>query len=243
MAKTMMPLSSEELQMLGLEELFERIVATYQGLLYQVAFCIVGSRESALEIIQDTLESAYEDLQSRPPAWRKTLKVQAWLCSIVRNKAQTRRNHENHFEWVSLDAPDVNGALELAEATLETPDIACEREETAREVYRLLNDFSLSDRFLLKNRFVDRLEYKVIEERYNLSAGNARVRIHRILGKLRQGLEARGISVANLEMWTGWDVPLYAHIPFDISDFRMCSSIRQLSVEPRVPAAGVIEIT
>jgi RNA polymerase sigma factor (sigma-70 family) len=241
----MMSLSSEDMQILDLEELFKSIVATYQGLLYQVALCIVGCRESACEVVQDTLMSAYEEFQSRPLAWRRTLKIQAWLCSIVRHKAQTRRTRENFFEWVSLDNPEVSGVLEIAEATLETPDLAYEREETAREVYNLLNDFSLNDRFLLKNRFVDKLEYSVIEERYNLSAGNARVRIHRILSKLRKGLEARGITVANLEMWTGWDVPLYAHIPYDISDFRMCSSIRHLSIEPRQPSAVgmVIEIT
>lgn len=228
MVKDRMAISSEDLQHLSLEDLFEHIVATYQRLLYRIAFCILDNRESAFEVVQDTLESAYKELSTRPLTWRQTLKIQSWLCTIVGHKAHTKRTHENYFEIVSLDSPEIEGCQEFLETKLEPPDVACEREETAQEVYLLLSGLSLDDRFLLKNRFVDRLDYKTLEARYNLPAGNARVRIHRILNELRKGLEAKGIRVENLEMWTGWDAPLYAHIPYDISDFAKCGSLRDL---------------
>lgn len=63
-------------------ELFEKCVVEHADSLYRVAFRLVGNRDQAEELVQETCLNAWNNIDSL----RDETKIRSWIFSILRNQ-------------------------------------------------------------------------------------------------------------------------------------------------------------
>lgn len=107
---------------------FERIYDEYQTPIFNFIFHLVGNREIAADLTQDTFYKAYRAL----PRMDANLKLSAWLYSIAKHTAYDTLRRRKLIAWTSLpdhdhepadldraDPQETIGTTELVRQTLE----------------------------------------------------------------------------------------------------------------------------
>lgn len=156
---------------------FDALVATYMRPAFQMAFRVVGHREDAEDLLQESFLAAYQYLDSfdveRP--------FGPWLNRIVLNRganlrrARTRRQTEPETEAVSA-APSA-----LEEST---------RTEARELLTRALATLSERQRLIVTLFDVDGLTSTEIGERLALAPGTVRWHLHEARRVLRGALSS-----------------------------------------------------
>ena len=85
----------------GEERAFEALVLKYQDQVFNVAWRMVGDREEALDLAQDTFIKAFQGLDSFDPR----MPFRAWLLRIDTNSAIDLLRKKGRTRDVPLDAP------------------------------------------------------------------------------------------------------------------------------------------
>ena len=82
---------------------FERLVRRHQDRAFRFILRMIGSRDEAMDLTQETFLKAYRAL----PDWRSEARFSTWLFQIARNTALDALRRRRHTEFVSLTAgPD-----------------------------------------------------------------------------------------------------------------------------------------
>jgi RNA polymerase sigma-70 factor (ECF subfamily) len=104
-------------------ELLER----YQRRVYLWCFRIVGSHETAMDLAQDVLLSAFKALTS----FKGSARFSSWLFAIARNRSLNAVKAVHLFQDEEVDPKDLPGPGE-------EPDRLVEDEEQERELFELI---------------------------------------------------------------------------------------------------------
>jgi RNA polymerase sigma-70 factor (ECF subfamily) len=86
----------------GNRDAFEELVRRYQDRVYRFILRMVGSREEALELTQDTLLKAFQNLRQ----WRPEALFRTWLFQIASNTAIDSLRRRKHMEYLPIDVND-----------------------------------------------------------------------------------------------------------------------------------------
>lgn len=157
--------------MAGDEVAFARIVAAHHGDMARIAYLVCGSLDVAEEAEQAAWARAWHRLKDvRDPA-----RLRAWLMSVAANEArQIMRGQKRRTvrELVvggptSTAGPDRAALMDLAAA---------------------LTRLDTRDRSIISLRYIAGLESAEIGRAVGMSASGVRVRLHRLLGRLREEL-------------------------------------------------------
>jgi RNA polymerase sigma-70 factor (ECF subfamily) len=172
-----------------LDDAFEALVRARQDRLYSIALRILGDPGEAEDTAQDALIRAYRALGGWDAERIRTLRLDAWLATIVVNAARTRSRRrgaaaarESLTFLDELDHPSVGSA--------DTPHARYARaEDQAAWATRLL---ALPERYRapVVLRHVDGLAYDEIAIALERPEGTVKAQVHRGLSLLRAILEA-----------------------------------------------------
>lgn len=147
---------------------FTATVIAYDYEMVGLCYLITGSRETAREAAQ----SAWLKYWSSPPELRDPSKLRSWLLSVAANEA--RQEVRRSRPTVPIDDLSVAG---------EDSDSA-----TNAALAQALMTLATDERHLVGLRYLIGLNSREIGDHLGISAGAVRVRLHRILGKLREQL-------------------------------------------------------
>lgn len=179
-------------------EAFERLVLRYQGRMFRAAYFVVGNRQDAEDVVQDSLILAWRRLHllREPEAFR------GWLLRICTNEAtsavrrQSRRGTNPH-EMETLetltstgDASHVNNALSSGTAPT-NPARSCEVNAQMEALKNILAELNSDLRIVWVFREVDGMAYEEIADTLNLTPSTVRGRLSR----------ARSIVMEKMEEW------------------------------------------
>jgi RNA polymerase sigma-70 factor (ECF subfamily) len=78
---------------------YASLVRRYQDRVHRFILRMVGSREEAMDLTQDTFIKAWQAL----PAWRPEARFHTWLFRIASNTAMDALRRRRTVEWVPLD--------------------------------------------------------------------------------------------------------------------------------------------
>jgi RNA polymerase sigma-70 factor (ECF subfamily) len=179
----------------GDDAAFDALIGMYSAKLYKVAYALLGSRQDAEEVVQDTFLRAYRALQ----AFRGDSSLETWLHRITVNLAR------NKFQWnhrrgdgvnVSLTTPDDESGAEneqdVPDMRME-PDLVLEQDEIGTNIMKALNSLPGNLRETMLLRHVDDMPYEQIAQKLDCKVGTVKSRLSRGREMLRDQLAAIGI--------------------------------------------------
>jgi RNA polymerase sigma-70 factor (ECF subfamily) len=176
-----------ERSLAGDEAAFGQLVERHQGIVFNIAYRMLGNRQEAQDVAQEAFWRAYRGLGgfdlSRPLA--------PWLYRIVTNLSLNRLQR-NPPPAVSLDAP-LPGQPENA-PPLPVPDPGAGpsdrllQAEAQAQIRRAILDLPPADRVVVELRHFQGLSYEEIAALTGATLSSVKSRLFRARRRLRDGL-------------------------------------------------------
>lgn len=160
----------------GEAEAFRSLVERHQHSVFSIALRMVGNREEAMDLAQETFVRAFASLRRYRPDGR----FEAWLRRIVTNLCL---NHLRRPPSVSLEE------VELDEATDSDPARIFLAQEKAHAIQQAIDNLPPDYRAVIVLRFTEGLSYREMSEVLNLPESTIDTRLHRAKKMLRQRLK------------------------------------------------------
>lgn len=168
---------------------FENLVLKYQDRVLNICLRIVGHREDARDLAQETFLKAYEAIAG----FEHKSSFYTWLFRIAVNLSISWRRRDRKLKVYSLRNDGDSGlgyqpspqdqAVQLRSALqqgdLAGPTEALARRETQQAVAAALGRLDEDHRIILVLRDMESLDYAAIGEILGLPAGTVRSRLHR----------------------------------------------------------------
>ena len=182
----------------GDDTAFDGLIEMYSAKLYKVAYALLGSRQDAEEVVQDTFLRAYRALQS----FRGDSSLETWLHRITLNLAR------NKYQWnhrrgsglnVSLTAGDgsegdsgTENEQDVPDRRME-PDLVLEQDEIGTNIMKALSRLPDNIRETMLLRHVNDMPYELIAQKLDCKVGTVKSRLSRGREMLRDYLSSVGI--------------------------------------------------
>ncbi len=182
----------------GDDTAFDGLIEMYSAKLYKVAYALLGSRQDAEEVVQDTFLRAYRAMQM----FRGESSLETWLHRITLNLAR------NKYQWnhrrgsglnVSLTAGDGSDGDSGAENEQDVPDrrmepdLVLEQDEIGTNIMKALSRLPDNIRETMLLRHVNDMPYEQIAQKLDCRVGTVKSRLSRGREMLRDYLAAVGI--------------------------------------------------
>jgi RNA polymerase sigma-70 factor (ECF subfamily) len=166
---------------------FNSLVLTYQDMVYNQAYRMMGEPEYAADATQEAFISAYKNLRSyRGGSFR------AWLLRIVTNACYDELRRRQRRPTTSLEPLDDGGDEIESPQWLadpgETPEDAMERAELSTAIQRCLNDLPSDFRSIVILVDVQGMEYAEAAQAIGKPVGTVKSRLARARTRLRDCL-------------------------------------------------------
>jgi RNA polymerase sigma-70 factor (ECF subfamily) len=161
---------------------YRLLVERHQQAVYNAAFRLLGNRDEATDIAQDTFLRAYQGLNSFDPA----RPLSPWLCRIAINLSLNRLKRQR--STVSLDANASGARLELPDLSAD-PQRQLLHTERHERLHQAILALPPEQRVVIELRHFQEQSYAEIAARLDLSLANVKSRLFRARQQLRQLLE------------------------------------------------------
>ncbi len=167
---------------------FEQLVSRYERRLFATAYRIVGRREDAEEVVQDTFTSVIEHL----PQFREESRFYTWLMRIVVNHAlkllrKNRRGTERTTDGESSsDSYSDLPHPQFIAPWHENPSVIAEHHELQRLLAGALDELDDKYRTVFVLRDVEERSTAEVAELLGISEANVKVRLLRARLQLRE---------------------------------------------------------
>ena len=174
---------------------FEELVETYQPVIFELAYRLLGDPEEARDVAQETFLKVYRHVGG----FRGESGLKTWLYRIAVNQASNHRRwwrRRHRQETVSLDAASTDQGGPLGERIAcgsASPEQVALGRERERRVMAALDTVKHDFRVAVVLRDVQELSYEEIAEALEISVGTVKSRIARGRDELRKRLREMGV--------------------------------------------------
>jgi RNA polymerase sigma-70 factor (ECF subfamily) len=162
---------------------FTALVETYRERITRLAINLLGSREDAEDVAQETFVRVYSTL----PRFDTSRPFAPWLYRIATNLCldHLRRRKARPQTAQLPEEMDVTASSSLA---VPSPENTAIRAETHAEVMRAVQGLPENYRVVVVLRYLDDLPYSEIAEILGISEANVQMRLSRARQRLRAAL-------------------------------------------------------
>lgn len=166
----------------GDKQSFGRLVQQFQNRIFSIAYGIVGRREDAEDITQETFIKAYKAIGNLQTG----VAFYSWLVRIAVNTGISYKKSLTIRRSVSFD--EINEPLYQGES----PEAYTERRESFERMQTMLSELSPEHRAVLVLREIEGLAYDEIANMLQIPLGTVKSRINHARGKLRRIVTLKG---------------------------------------------------
>lgn len=170
---------------------FERLVSRYEGPVFGLAMRMLGQRQDAEDVTQQTFVSAMEHLGG----FRGEASFSTWLLRIATHAALKVIRKRRGVEWVPLHGGAETGEIreaiphpEFIADWSQSPQQLAERREVGELLEKALEQLDEKHRLVFLLRDVQGLSVRETAEALGLSEANTKVRLLRARLQLREQL-------------------------------------------------------
>jgi RNA polymerase sigma-70 factor (ECF subfamily) len=176
----------------GDQDALEQVIALYEKRIFNFCYRMVGDREEALDLAQDTFLRVCASLRS----FRGDAPFSSWIYRIANNVCVDYIRRRRNRRAVSLDAAcetsDGEVYWQVADTAPGPPEMA-EYGELVREVKEGIRGLSPDHRAVIVMHDVQNLTYEQISVACRCPMGTVKSRLNRARHALQKHLENRGI--------------------------------------------------
>jgi RNA polymerase sigma-70 factor (ECF subfamily) len=179
----------------GQTQAWSTLLTRYQDRLFGVCYRMVGDREMAADLTQDSMVKIIEGLST----YDGRSKLSTWMIRVTMNVCLSKMRSEKLRRHASLDAPEKgvgregrSGADRLEDSREREPDpgSGVERDELRRMMAAALLRIAPEQRAILVLRDSRDLDYDQIAEVLNIPVGTVKSRLFRARAALREAIES-----------------------------------------------------
>ena len=153
----------------GNRNAFSTLVRRYQDRVFRFIARMVGSRDEALELTQETFLKAWQAL----PEWRPEAQFQTWLFRIATNAATDTVRRRKVVEFVALEED-----YEVPGEGLD-PESQLQVKQRLRELEEAINRLPEDHRAIVLLREIEDMSYGEISATLGISEGTVKSRLAR----------------------------------------------------------------
>jgi RNA polymerase sigma-70 factor, ECF subfamily len=173
----------------GDPQAFDQLVVALRGRAFQVARALVGSREDALDLSQETFLKVFRARET----FREGEAFLPWFHRILRNTCFSFLRSRGRLRRISLSGdPDGGGDWELADPSV-PPSAGLEAEERAGAFHVALAQLTARDREILVLRHFEELSYRELALALDVPEGTVMSRLFHARRRLREKLIGAGL--------------------------------------------------
>lgn len=168
----------------GDRKAFGQLVRLYQRRAYAAAYSLVGNRDDALELSQDSFVKAFKAMKR----FDLSMPFYPWLHRIIRNTSLNYLKKKKRRGESSLD--------HMMESGFDATDTACtpidnaSRMEVLAGIRRAMEQLTPEQQEILRLRHFMELSYSEIASSLNIPQGTVMSRLHGARKKLRSVMES-----------------------------------------------------
>ena len=189
----MQPMKDTELMMrvkVGDSSAFKILVEKYQRQVINVSYRLLGNREDAEDVAQETFLKVYLSAKSYEPK----AELFTYLYTIATRLALNRLRKKKRLRWFSLDQLQENkedgSGQEFPADPADQPDVSLEQAEREAMVRRALDALPEAQKIAVILSRYEGLSYKQIAEVMGLSVSAVESKLHRAKQTLRKKLSS-----------------------------------------------------
>ena len=155
---------------------FRHLIERYHEPLIRFLYRLVGNREAAQDVFQDTFLQIHQSLEG----FDRTRPFKPWLFTIAANKGRDamRRAQRRFALSISPRDDDDGPTIDLADIRLPGPETGLSAQEKSEMVQRAIDRMSPRLREILLLAYFQRLTYAQIAEAYGVPIGTVKSRLH-----------------------------------------------------------------
>jgi RNA polymerase sigma-70 factor, ECF subfamily len=174
----------------GHTQAWSALLTRYQDRLFGVCYRMVGDREMAADLTQDSMVKIIEGLST----YDGRSKLSTWMIRVTMNVCLSKMRSEKLRRHASLETPLSEGR-EGGKAFLDSqerepePGTGVQRDELRRQVAAALLRIAPEQRAILVLRDSRDLDYDQIAEVLNIPVGTVKSRLFRARAALRDAIE------------------------------------------------------
>jgi RNA polymerase sigma-70 factor, ECF subfamily len=169
-------------------ESFDDLVGQYERKVYNLIFRLVGDRDDAADLTQETFVAAFRAY----PSFRGESSAYTWLCRIAINRCKNRfrdRDRQRGVEALSLEVAVPEDSTPTPAPAGGDPARSMEQAELRKRVEVAIGRLPDDYRIVVVLRDLDGLAYQEIAEATGLSLDVVKTRLARGRAMLRRSLE------------------------------------------------------
>lgn len=183
----------------GDKKSFDLLVDRYKNQLVNFIFHLIGDKEVAEDLAQETFIRVYKHSNRYDPKY----KFSTWIYTIASNLAKNEiRNREKHSFFFISKNDDSNAKSKLKSSKnivssvqddSNRPDLVMEKNEISNIIMKAIKSLPESFRMAIVMRDIQGLSYEEIAQVMNCSEGTIKSRINRARLKVKDELVKLGL--------------------------------------------------
>jgi len=162
-------------------EAFGRIYSRYEQAIYRHAFYLLGQREDADDVKQETFIRAYRSVAS----FRNDYNIRSWLYKICSNLCCDLLRRRRSQPQIPMQSEDIERFV-AGEAQANDPVRIAERSDTVAAVLQVLQGMPVQQRQAITLYLIDGFDYTQIAEILGCARGSAKMRVLRAIDQYRE---------------------------------------------------------
>lgn len=175
----------------GNVDAYGKIVAKYNGRLYNFIYRFVGDRETAEDIVQETFLRAFRKRKE----YRAIANFSTWLFTIAGNLAKSELRRRKRWRMFSLERDEeTDTGMELPDESAR-PDKVAESSIADVQIQEAIASLPENYKQVILLRDVEGMSYQEISEIVDCPVGTVKSRVNRARLKLQQKLKSEGRDV------------------------------------------------
>jgi len=168
---------------------FQELVRRHEKKIYNLAYKIMGNKEDASDVLQETFLQAFKKL----PGFKSKAKFSTWLYRIAVNICLMRKRRQKKIKTVSLDVPILTKQedeirRELRDDWSKSPLASLESEEVKRALSNAIDLLPQEYRTVFLLRGVNGFSNEEVANALKISVPAVKSRLHRARLFLRDKL-------------------------------------------------------
>lgn len=166
-----------------------RLVTDHQRMVYQLSLHLLADQQEALDLSQEVFLRVFRTLGQ----FRGQSALRTWIYRVVVTQASNRRRwwrRRHQSQQVALDEHVATHGDLPDQRAFAKPDQVAEQQQTARNVWKALDQMPFDQRAIIVLREIDGLSYEEIATSLGVAVGTVKSRLARAREHLREILRA-----------------------------------------------------